>query len=346
MAVVLSPGDNNDLVRLLQARLNRDYPLYSNLVVDGDYGPLTTAVVREFQRRAGLQADGIAGPLTLGRLGLNFEQPPPLPTNLPFFYCASGTWATPFQGPPFDVGFRLEQMGRVRNQPVGYPSSGFLYPNPFMSYNESVALGVAELLRLILMNAGKFYLCGYSQGAEVVVRTLRLMLPGQPLAHRADDLIQVVTFGSPCRPPGPTLLGNNPPGAGISGIYTPDQFRPRTYDFVLDGDMYATTTEDTLLHLGYEALTALELDLPFAVKMISLIQSNEFLALLDLANTPETFAKVVRTATVLGDFLIRNPHIHYNDWASFNGSTGVDRAVQIVASGSTATPQPRPLTSA
>jgi len=53
MAVVLRPGDSNDLVRLLQARLNGDYPLYSNLVVDGIFGPRTTAVVREFQRRAG-----------------------------------------------------------------------------------------------------------------------------------------------------------------------------------------------------------------------------------------------------------------------------------------------------
>ena len=340
MAVVLNPGDSNDLVRLLQARLNRDYPLYSNLVVDGDYGPRTTAAVREFQRRAGLVVDGIAGPRTLGRLGLNFEQTPALPTDLPFFYGASGTWQTPFMGPPFDVGWRLEQMGRVRNQPVGYPASGFLYPNPFLSYNESVALGVAELVRLVLMNAGRFYLCGYSQGAEVVVRTMRLMSPGQPLAHRAGDLIQVVTFGSPCRPPGPTLLGNNPPGAGISGIYPPEEFRSRTYDFVLDGDMYSTATDDTLLHLGYEALTALELDLPFAVKIISLIQSNDFLELLNLANTPETFAKVIRTAIVVGDFLIRNPHIHYHDWRSFNGVAGVDRAVQILATGSTGGPTP------
>src|SRR6476620_7153681 len=59
MAVVLRPGDSNDLVRLLQARLNRDYPLYSNLVVDGIYAPRTTAVVREFQRRAGLVVDGV-----------------------------------------------------------------------------------------------------------------------------------------------------------------------------------------------------------------------------------------------------------------------------------------------
>src|SRR6516165_2259104 len=35
----------------------------------------------------------------------------------------------------------------------------------------------------------------------------------------------------------------------------------------------------------------LELDLPFALKIIYLIQSNEFLALLNLANTPETCAK-------------------------------------------------------
>jgi hypothetical protein len=231
-------------------------------------------------------------------------------------------------------------MGPVRNQPVGYPAAGFLYPNRFMSYNESVALGVAELVRLILMNAGKFYLCGYSQGAEVVVRTLRLMLPGQPLAHRAGDLLQVIQFGSPCRPPGPTLLGNNPPGAGISGFYTPEAFRGRTYDFVLEGDMYATATDDTLLHLRYEALTALELDLPFALKILSLIQSNEFLELLNLANTPETFVKVFRTAIVVSDFLARNPHIHYHDWRSSNGSTGVDRAVQIVVTGSTGAPQP------
>jgi hypothetical protein len=45
-------------------------------------------------------------------------------------------------------------------------------------------------------------------------------------------------------------------------VYTPDVFRSRTYDFVINGDMSAT--DDTLLHLGYEALTALELDLPSA----------------------------------------------------------------------------------
>jgi hypothetical protein len=66
-------------------------------------------------------------------------------------------WRTPFQGPPFDVGFRLEQMGRVRNQPVGYPDIGFLIPDLLTSYAESVGLGVGELMP-DPYNAGKFYL--------------------------------------------------------------------------------------------------------------------------------------------------------------------------------------------
>jgi hypothetical protein len=63
-------GSVGEEVRRVQARLNRDYPAYSKLVVDGDFGPATDRVVREFQRRAGLDVDGIVGPATWGRLGL------------------------------------------------------------------------------------------------------------------------------------------------------------------------------------------------------------------------------------------------------------------------------------
>lgn len=68
---LLRRGSTGDRVRGLQARLNRDYPRYSRLAVDGDFGPATEAVVREFQARAGLSVDGIAGPDTLRRLGLS-----------------------------------------------------------------------------------------------------------------------------------------------------------------------------------------------------------------------------------------------------------------------------------
>lgn len=66
-------------VLALQQKLNRDYPLYSRLVEDGEFGPATEAVVKEFQRRSGITVDGIAGPVTLARLGLNFTNPTPPP---------------------------------------------------------------------------------------------------------------------------------------------------------------------------------------------------------------------------------------------------------------------------
>lgn len=66
---LLEPGDSGEDVRRLQEFLNRVYPSYSRLTVDGDYGPATQAVVMEFQRRSGLAADGIVGPATKAALG-------------------------------------------------------------------------------------------------------------------------------------------------------------------------------------------------------------------------------------------------------------------------------------
>lgn len=67
----LKRGSRGAAVVALQQRLKRDYPLYaSKLAVDGIFGPATEAVVREFQRRAGLVVDGLVGPATRQRLGL------------------------------------------------------------------------------------------------------------------------------------------------------------------------------------------------------------------------------------------------------------------------------------
>ncbi|WP_051580623.1 peptidoglycan-binding protein [Pseudonocardia acaciae] len=66
----LARGSSGPVVAAMQARLNRDYPAYSTLTVDGAFGAATEAVVREFQRRAGLAEDGVAGPATLAALHL------------------------------------------------------------------------------------------------------------------------------------------------------------------------------------------------------------------------------------------------------------------------------------
>lgn len=61
----LMRGAEGQQVRQLQAGLNRVFEGYSNLTVDGVFGPATEAVVREFQSRTeGLTADGIVGPAT------------------------------------------------------------------------------------------------------------------------------------------------------------------------------------------------------------------------------------------------------------------------------------------
>lgn len=56
-------------VRRLQRGLNKSFPAYSKLRVDGIYGPATERAVREFQRRSGLSVDGVVGRNTRKELG-------------------------------------------------------------------------------------------------------------------------------------------------------------------------------------------------------------------------------------------------------------------------------------
>ena len=58
----VSLGATGGAVRRLERALRRTPNL--SLVVDGVFGPLTDAAVKEFQQGAGLAVDGIVGPLT------------------------------------------------------------------------------------------------------------------------------------------------------------------------------------------------------------------------------------------------------------------------------------------
>ncbi len=64
---VIHPGTSGAAVVALQVALVAEgYPIG----VDGTYGPRTQAAVRDFQRRHGLEVDGIAGPHTQFALGI------------------------------------------------------------------------------------------------------------------------------------------------------------------------------------------------------------------------------------------------------------------------------------
>lgn len=69
-SAVLKNGSKGEAVKKLQAFMNRVYPRYSKLVVDGIFGYHTEVAVEEFQKRSGLVKDGIVGPKTLAKLGL------------------------------------------------------------------------------------------------------------------------------------------------------------------------------------------------------------------------------------------------------------------------------------
>jgi hypothetical protein len=61
-AVTLKPGSSGPNVKRLQRKLR--------VKTSGYYGPLTKKAVKSFQKRAGLKADGVAGPATLAKLRL------------------------------------------------------------------------------------------------------------------------------------------------------------------------------------------------------------------------------------------------------------------------------------
>ena len=62
----LKTGSKGDLVKALQTKL-RELGYYTGSI-DGDYGSSTAAAVKEYQRRNGLTADGVAGEKTLAKL--------------------------------------------------------------------------------------------------------------------------------------------------------------------------------------------------------------------------------------------------------------------------------------
>lgn len=64
----LDLGDRGEDVKWVQDGLRRRYGYASKIVVDGSYGYATQAVVKEFQRRVGLEDDGRTGSLTVARM--------------------------------------------------------------------------------------------------------------------------------------------------------------------------------------------------------------------------------------------------------------------------------------
>lgn len=338
-------GDTGDQVTKIQHRLMYAYPKNSKAIElgvqkTGIYDLATFEAVRNVQpflkdkNGKPLAPTGIANWTTQVALGVVIPGPPPK---------------------------KFWQQG------VGYPAMGFLQPDPNVSYVESRTNGTDELYRLAFPDQRKKVIVGYSQGDDVV----GYFLERWP-ADRRHEIETVVGFGSPSRPAGLTLLGNDPGGCGISGHWTPEWARDRTFHFTHDGDMYANARG--LLFLLYDILTRMELSLEFAMYLFQVLSSEAGKILMGItpsqltgAGSLDMLAKLVTTgvSTAVGEeivppltlftllpqilwlaidglkFISTNAHMHYHDLPlpEWRGLTAVDCAAQIIQERSSGTDQ-------
>jgi hypothetical protein len=322
-------------IRKAQHRLLLAYPKYSKAVElgvtqSGVFDFPTDQAVRNIQAHVGLPVSGVLTYDTKVAIGVVVKAPT-APTK------------------------RFVQQG------VGFSTDAFLMGDPTHSYVDATTEGTAEGLRLSLPLVGvPKVLYGYSMGADIVNRIL-LAWP----ADRRDEIKLVATFGSPARPPGPTQLGNDPGGSGISGLFTPDWARDRTFDFTHNGDMYANAVG--LLPTLYQILIRLEASADFALYLFQILTSSLGPSLLGIAGsvvpgfgalsgilsmiTPGLIGQnpatsttqinllamitnipaIIQTLVAALQFISTNAHYRYGDQPEtfWRGLTAVDCAAQI-----------------
>lgn len=189
--------------------------------------------------------------------------------GVPRYYGLSwtGTWGA------WDNGYGWHTLRRAKEanpakldiQGLGYNTDAFMMGrDPAHSYQDMIVDGVAEGRKFALPDRRKKILAGYSGGSGCVVAFLHAWP-----ADRRDEIAMVLQFGDPNRPPGRTLLGNDPGGHGISEDFPPDWALPIYYSFTLPGDMYPNA--GGLLPIFYDILTRMEATLEFVTYLFSLL---------------------------------------------------------------------------
>ncbi len=259
-------GDHGSELRPFQEWLSREVPSYTGVRADGYYGNDEVRAVAEAQRRYGLPVTGMADDAFLDRAGYQPSRGAVRMSGT-WVYTAAGTSGQWWMGPQFDVGEAARVAGK-NHQPLAYPAGGFLGlmgGDPNISYDESIFSLKMEWARLLRVNtSGDIVVSGYSQSADGFKRAiLELFGTGGEFAAHRHRLRRVICFGDPTRQPGPTKIGNNPPGSGIARLDTPAWLDDITYSITTHFDLYACTTDDTVVALFYPWFVKAETSLTF-----------------------------------------------------------------------------------
>jgi hypothetical protein len=191
------------------------------------------------------------------------------PPGVPPYYGLSwtGTWGAHDNGYGWHTLRRAKERnpGKLDIQGLGFNTDAFMIGrDPAHSYIDMIHDGVGEGRRFAIPDRRKKIFTGYSGGAGCVVEMLR-----QWPADRRHEIAIILQFGDPNRPPGRTLLGNDPGGHGISEDFPPDWCLDRYYSFTLPGDMYPNAVG--LLPIFYDVLTRMEASLEFMMYLFSMM---------------------------------------------------------------------------
>lgn len=284
-------GDTGKQVVLIQHRLLKAYPKNSQAVSlgvteSGVYDQATVHAVENVQPflKPAQPPTGIANFATQVALGSATPPSPPPPAHRKIYiYSAPGSGAPWWVGPSFDVGEWCKNVLHINHQPVNFPIGGYLGMlggDPGLSYNEVIAAEGASLEFLLANNPDindpdlELWFTAYSQSADGMEDALvRLFSDRGKYAHLRPRINGTLMFGNPSRQPGPTKVGNNPPGWGIARKVRPQWLQDLTWSITAETpgapDFYAAC-DDEIRPLFYAEIVGAETSLPFFVHVMKL----------------------------------------------------------------------------
>lgn len=124
---LIQRGSKGNLVRIAQEKITQKGYALPKYGVDGDFGVETENTVKELQRDAGIEVDGIIGPITWQVLNSNFMKPTIYSTGT---YIVDTEVLTVREGPSENYNWKksneLTANAQAQNTRLGYPGTNGL----------------------------------------------------------------------------------------------------------------------------------------------------------------------------------------------------------------------------